>query len=447
MFNINSSYKFLHFVNSKSLINWSVKHLLQEDFGYNENYSLVAIKKILKRSKAQVDIQDNEEYKRVTIKINNGGVFLRDIEVGKKIGTKKQFLVREGQFLLSKIDARNGAFGVVPSTVDGAVITGNFWTYDVDYSKVNPHYLALITTTDQFISFCQRSSSGTTNRHYLQENLFLNEKIPLPSIEKQKELVDAYQSKIDEAKRLESTIISLNEHLDIELGISNTKLESNLGKLNFIEFKNIEKWGLDQVFRSNTRYDEKFKVLKIKDLCNVGSGGTPLRSNKSFYNGTIPWIKTGEVIGDTIMKSEELITLDAVKNSSAKLYPKGSLIIAMYGQGKTRGRTAKLGVDATTNQACAVLYSINNELILTDYLWIYLINEYDRIRELASGNNQPNLNAEIVKNYPVVIPPLKVQNSIINFFNELKYNKNVLLAKSEQLKKEAIVNFEKSVFK
>ena len=62
----------------------------------------------------------------------------------------------------------------------------------------------------------------------------------------------------------------------------------------------------------------------------------------------------------------------------------------MYGQGKTRGRTAKLGVDATTNQACAVLHNIDNSKVLTDYLWIYLMNEYDRLRELASGNNQPN---------------------------------------------------------
>ena len=64
------------------------------------------------------------------------------------------FVISKGQFLLSKIDARNGAFGVVPDVLDGGVITGNFWTFDVDYSKVNPHYLALLTTTKEFIEFC-----------------------------------------------------------------------------------------------------------------------------------------------------------------------------------------------------------------------------------------------------------------------------------------------------
>ena len=92
----------------------------------------------------------------------------------------------------------------------------------------------------------------------------------------------------------------------------------------------------------------------------------------------------------------------------------------MYGQGLTRGRTAKLGVDASTNQACAVLFNINNEILLTDFLWIYLMGEYNRLRELASGNNQPNLNAQMIKDYNVVIPPINIQQEIIKNYSFLK---------------------------
>ena len=116
---------------------------------------------------------------------------LRDEKIGIEIGTKNQFLIFKGQFLLSKIDARNGAFGVVPEDLDGGIITGNFWTFDVDYRVINPHYLTLLTTTQAFIGFCEQASNGTTNRHYLQESLFLNIKVPVPSLEEQEELVAA----------------------------------------------------------------------------------------------------------------------------------------------------------------------------------------------------------------------------------------------------------------
>ena len=118
----------------------------------------------------------------------------------------------------------------------------------------------------------------------------------------------------------------------------------------------------------------------------------------------------------------------------------------MYGQGDTRGRTAKLGVDATTNQACAVLFNIKNNVVLTDYLWFYLQMQYDDIRALASGNNQPNLNIEKIKNYEVVVPPLSVQETIVYrvmvLKNKIKDNLKMAIVK----KQKAETNFEQTIF-
>ena len=137
---------------------------------------------------------------------------------------------------------------------------------------------------------------------------------------------------------------------------------------------------------------------------------------------------------------------DAIDNSSAKLYPKGSLIMAMYGQGETRGRTAKLGIDAATNQACAVLYDINNSMVLTDYLWYYLQFRYDDIRSMASGNNQPNLNAEKIKNYDIVVPPISKQMQLIDFVKSLKDKQEQLKALSTELISTAYKEFEQKIF-
>lgn len=196
----------LEFLDYSKLNNWSVQNLLENNFNYNKSYSLVKIKKFIKRSKIQTLVDDNTEYKRVKIKLYNKGVSVRDKVFGKDIGTKKQFIIKEGQFLLSKIDARNGAFGIATKEIDGAIITADFFAYDIDETIINPYFLSLITTTDEFLNFAKNSSTGTTNRQRLNEELFLNVEIPLPSIQEQNDLVqpllDNFEKQEIENKKL-----------------------------------------------------------------------------------------------------------------------------------------------------------------------------------------------------------------------------------------------------
>lgn len=153
----------------------------------------VKIGSFLKRIKNTVDIEDATVYKRVTIKIRHQGILLRDTQKGSLIGTKKQFYVKDGQFLLSKIDARFGAFGIVPKEVDGGIITGNFWTYEVDKKKVNIDWFNLFTSSGSFYEICDRASSGTTHRKYLDEKAFLNFEIVLPNINEQNRFIEWYK--------------------------------------------------------------------------------------------------------------------------------------------------------------------------------------------------------------------------------------------------------------
>ena len=178
----------------------------------------------------------------------------------------------------------------------------------------------------------------------------------------------------------------------------------------------------------------------------LGSGGTPSRSCPNYYKGIIPWVKTGEVVNDVIFETEEHISEEAIANSSAKIYPKGSLIIAMYGQGDTRGRTAKLGIDAATNQACAVLYDIDNSIVSTDYLWYYLQGRYHDLRSMASGNNQPNLNAGKINNYDVVVPPMDIQEEIVVHIEKQKRLAKQLKQQAQSKRKDALKEFENNMF-
>lgn len=154
----------------------------------------------------------------------------------------------------------------------------------------------------------------------------------------------------------------------------------------------------------------------------VKSGGTPDRGTPEYWNsGNIRWVKTTELQNRIIWDTEEKITELAVNNSSAKLIPANSILVAMYGQGKTRGMTGFLAVESTTNQACACI--LPSESIDQMYLWHYLILSYDKLRDMAKGGNQPNLNAGIIKAFPVLMPPIDLQNDFAAFVAQVDKSK------------------------
>lgn len=175
------------------------------------------------------------------------------------------------------------------------------------------------------------------------------------------------------------------------------------------------------MFGDPVRNEKGWEMKRLGELSNISSGSTPSRSNDDFYNGDISWVKTGEVSGKTILDTEEKISEEALKSSRCKIYPKGSLIIAMYGQGKTRGQVGVLGIEAATNQACAVIPP--SEKMNYTYLFELLKQNYEDLRSLGRGGNQPNLNSGLIKNYEVINPPIALQEAFakkIELINQIK---------------------------
>ena len=157
-----------------------------------------------------------------------------------------------------------------------------------------------------------------------------------------------------------------------------------------------------------------YPYLKIVELTTVMSGGTPSREHSEYWDGgTIGWVKTTELQNNELYDSEEKITELGLNNSSAKMVPENTILIAMYGQGKTRGMTAYLKFATTTNQACACI--LPSDKIDSKYLWYYMIFSYEKLRSLAKGGNQPNLNGNMIKSFPVLLPDRKLQEEFVTF--------------------------------
>ena len=161
-------------------------------------------------------------------------------------------------------------------------------------------------------------------------------------------------------------------------------------------------------------------LARLDDIVNVGTGLTPSKSQTSYYEGgSTPWINSSATSEDIIREARFFVTKLAIQECRLKIYPAGSLIVALYGQGKTRGQVAELGLDATVNQACAVVQWLPSFHELKGYIRLTLWQQYDAMRKMAEGGPQPNLNVGKIKDRLFPLPPLAEQHRIVAKVDEL----------------------------
>lgn len=158
---------------------------------------------------------------------------------------------------------------------------------------------------------------------------------------------------------------------------------------------------------------EHWTWVRIGDIVEVTTGATPLRKRHDYYHGSVPWVTSGAVNAGRITEPTEYITELALRETNAKMFPPGTLVIAMYGEGQTRGRVAELGFAAATNQALgAILFDEANEC-LRAYLRVFLLHNYERVRLASFGGVQPNLTLGVIRDIALPLPPLAEQAEIV----------------------------------
>lgn len=170
----------------------------------------------------------------------------------------------------------------------------------------------------------------------------------------------------------------------------------------------------------------------LGEIARISSGGTPDRSKPEYWGGDVPWVTTGEIQFNTITDSVEKITAAGLQNSSAKLFPPGTLLMAMYGQGKTRGQVAKLGIEATTNQnSAAILLNDGHD---PDFYFQFLSSQYENIRDFGHSGGISHLNAGLLKQIAVPIAPIQEQRRIAHILSTW----DQAIAKAEWLRQNSL---------
>ena len=257
-----------------------------------------------------------------------------------------------------------------------------------DKLKLDNRYLYYFLS--KYIDVLRNDAIGGVIK-YIKLNNLTDATLPLPTLEIQYKIVEV----LDKAQELIDKRKEQIEALD------------ELVKSRFIE-----------MFGDPVSNPKGWEKTNIGSKFEIKTGATPSRKENIYWeNGTIPWVKTTELKEIVINETEEYITKEGYNNSSVNLLPKETLLIAMYGQGKTRGMTGKLGIEATTNQACASILPNPEENM--DFVWYQLKLSYEDLRNLGRGGSQPNLNTNLIKSYELIFPPMKLQNEFVHFVNQV----------------------------
>lgn len=297
----------------------------------------------------------------------------------------------------------------------GAIASSLVILRSKDRGRLTDGYVMQYLDVPLFYDEIKKYDNGTAQPNLAAKNLELFS-FPLPPLSEQQRIVERIEelfTKLDEAKeRLQEVADSFAVR---KAAILHKAFTGELTK----------QWRLE-----NGVSDESWEEKKLGEICKIGSGGTPSRKHAEYYNGNIPWIKTGELAWNVITEAEEYITEEAVLNSSAKMHCAGSVLVAMYGQGLTRGKAAILGINATTNQAVCSLKPL--ELLMSEFLFYYFMKNYWQFREEAVGGNQPNYSAKMISSWIISLPTLPEQHEIVRLIDDLLARERAAQQATEQ---------------
>ncbi|HCF4145010.1 restriction endonuclease subunit S [Pseudomonas aeruginosa] len=244
-----------------------------------------------------------------------------------------------------------------------------------------PEYLASYLQLLWSMGYTKTRAKRWVSQAGIESDTLSSFKIPLPPLPEQQRIVDVL--------RQAEMVAKLRREFDELLVRTKRQLF-------------VEMFG-DPNPKSNTRWP----VVKLGKFVTVATGGTPSREQADSYGTAHAWVKSTDLKDGLIVTTEERLSELGIQRSNAKPYPKQTIMLAMYGQGQTRGRTGKLLIDAACNQACAAL--LPSDELLPDYLWIWLQLSYEAVRALGRGGQQENLNLEIVRGIQLPKPPIPLQ--------------------------------------
>ncbi len=376
---------------------------------YDSKHPQILFSKIMTENKDSITIDDKKEYQRITVKLRGKGIVSRDIIFGKKIKTKKQKLTKPNQFIVPEMDAKFGAFGIIPKELSNSIVSSHYFLFDLDTDKILPEFFDYMIRFAPYTEMIQPYVKGTTNYASIRSKHILDLKMPLPSKEVQEVIVTRLNNQTNIIKNVEKTINAVKE-------------------------------GLTDI----SDFEGNYEYKKIQDICkDIVTGGTPSRKNPEYFKGDIPWLKISDLNRlDYTSKSKEKITKIALDSSSAHILSKDTVLFTIFA---TIADVSILGMDkACANQAIVGL--VPKDGIDPKFLMYSLYTLKPYFKAKSRGVTQNNINLGMLKLAEIPILPIDKQKEIVKQIDE---RKSILeeLEKSKNNARKIIQNIVDNLFK
>jgi len=393
----------------------------------------------LKRIKRPIDLLDEVDYKLVTVKMNHNGVTLRERKKGYEIKSN-MYLVKEGDFILSGIDARNGAFGIIPQELDEAIVTNDFWYFQIDETIILKELFLELTATNWFDEICKKGSDGTTQRIRLQKDKFFNQTVWLPEKNEQSNTF----AKIKKIKDKLSILFLENKkqiklNLDLKQSILSDALQGKLTQEWRMQNQSIEPgWKLfERIIKEKENQLKVLKTRKGKSLLSNSINETPFELPEKWH-----WCKIQDLIAYSKGKKPEVLSnkktekcnipyvdIAAFEKGIISNYTDGNKIIKCTSEnillvwdGSRMGLTGS----NITGAVGSTLIKIDYFIIEKYFLYYLLKSKFAIFNSNPKQSGLPHMNGPAFDNMVIGLPPLEEQKEIIRKI-ELLLNKSVKL--------------------
>ena len=442
--------KFLKFIKFSELTYWTAKRYFITDLKLTNKYPQVLFGKFLaKYSSKIINIEDEKVYKIIGVRSYGKGAYINREVQGQNLNMKKYQLVEPNLLLWCKVDTKNGAFGIVTENLVPSYASSNMALAKINNNLIANDYLQLLFTCPQFHKYLDLFVSGTTNRKYIKiDELLTKIKIPLPSLEKQKEIVDRYNAKIKLAEEQEKEAQNLEQEIDkyicetLGIKIQNQLEQNKTSYLKFTSLKKLSRW--DVYNNKNQVLSTKYNFGKLKDIII----GKPLygAGEKGINRKTdVRYIRITDINEDGSLNND---VISAENVDEKYLLKENDFLIARSGNtvGKTFLYKEKFG--KCIYAGYLIKFTLNLQKIIPEYLLYYTKSTAYKawINSNQRANAQPNINSNEYLNSPIIIPEIQIQQKLVETISLKKEKIHNLKENSEQNRQLAQEEFEKELF-
>ena len=452
-----TEFSYLRFVNFKNIDRWDIKSLLGNAVSFK--YPTQKLKSFLSKTDIEwIDIEDDIDYPILGVHAQGEGVYINKIASGKELTMKRYQKSKVNTLFYCKVRTVKGQWGIVFPEFANSYGSSNMQYLNIDYEKINPEYFINLLKLKQLTDIWDKNAIGADGRHFTLQTL-LDLQIPLPSLPEQETIFSLYKAKIKKAEELEQQAEQIGQDIERyllnELGIGGQKKTGNPRNngfkfLRFIRFKNANRWDVSYYSKKNS-IGGKYEITTMNDCidhfmqdpraCSLRIETSKSPEKEFQYIGMESVAKgTGLLVEEKRVKGIE------VKSQTIKV----PYHYFLYG--KLRPYLNKYWYNESKNDniVCSsefFVFSIKpdiNELYFKYYLSSAAVQQ--QISNAFQGARMPRINEKTFKEIQIPIPPIEIQNTIVEHINEQKAQIKELKKQAEELRKEALVEFEKEIF-